>query len=456
MLTGVVALFALFTCLNLKADIDLWPFLEVNDKTQMVCYPAYMKEGKFMLVMNAYARTNEGKDHHIFWPFIKFSEGRVERVAPFWFQPKEKKFILLPFFYHNQNYSLWTIPPVIFNKSSNLQAVIPFYIKTMNSMFIFPNLYFSVDRGVTTTSCLPFYHSSRAHGDHCSNSKWLLPYYHQYSNDATYDLKAVYPFFIKQKDHNSSYFYLFNYLAKNNKTCSKKLLFPLFYQKTPKEETGINQLFLFPFFHNWKTDKTFAEYDLPLVFNYAYNEPNFICKSNSPIDFPNLCGVSRNKAGFKAFLFPMFSCEKSPKNWHLWLLNYYQLSSQRESTFRVFPFYLSSKHRFADEKPKSDTKWVLWPFYKQQQKYDQRSGKQISSSSHMFPFYGYSNKNYANSTLRRESLWILWPFYSRVKEYDENTGNLTSKHNRFLFFSNNLRGGKRSFSILGKVIMEQM
>jgi hypothetical protein len=57
-----------------RADVDLWPFLELSDRQTTVMYPFYVHEGDFMMVFPAYYRTNEGHDHHVLWPLAKHLE----------------------------------------------------------------------------------------------------------------------------------------------------------------------------------------------------------------------------------------------------------------------------------------------------------------------------------------------------------------------------------------------
>jgi hypothetical protein len=79
-----------------RADVDLWPLFETSERGTSVLYPLYVKEGPYVLVFPAYARTSEGRDHHVFWPLVKVSEGRLERVAPLWFANRQGDYTLCP------------------------------------------------------------------------------------------------------------------------------------------------------------------------------------------------------------------------------------------------------------------------------------------------------------------------------------------------------------------------
>src|SRR5690242_2902396 len=93
-LAGLAAAFAPRT--QAATSVDLWPFYESTNDSTVVMWPFYDHEGKFLMVFPFYYRTNEGKDHHIVWPIVKFSEGRLTRLAPVWYSQDADTFTIFP------------------------------------------------------------------------------------------------------------------------------------------------------------------------------------------------------------------------------------------------------------------------------------------------------------------------------------------------------------------------
>lgn len=101
-----------------EADVDLWPLLELSDEGTTVLYPFFVHEGDFRMVFPFYYRTNEGRDDHVLWPLIKFSDGSLVRAAPVWFRG-EQDLTVFPLFRVAPTYTWWTVPPVLYRKDED-------------------------------------------------------------------------------------------------------------------------------------------------------------------------------------------------------------------------------------------------------------------------------------------------------------------------------------------------
>ena len=71
-----------------RSDVDLWPLLRTTETEMTVLYPFFVREKEFLMVFPFYYRK-EG-DHHVLWPLIKASEGRVVRAAPLYFRGENR------------------------------------------------------------------------------------------------------------------------------------------------------------------------------------------------------------------------------------------------------------------------------------------------------------------------------------------------------------------------------
>jgi hypothetical protein len=116
-----------------RADVDLWPFLEISDSGTTVLYPFYVHEGNFLMIFPFYYRTNEGRDHHFLWPFVKVHEGRLSRAAPIWFSEEEDHFLLVPLAYRTPEETFFLIPPIYMTRDERVLAVLPFYVRARAS-----------------------------------------------------------------------------------------------------------------------------------------------------------------------------------------------------------------------------------------------------------------------------------------------------------------------------------
>ena len=88
-----------------RAGIDLWPLLEVSENSTTVLYPLFVRDESFLMVFPLYYRTNSGEDHHLLWPFLKLSKGRLARLAPIWFgEPDADRAALLPLYFRRGDF----------------------------------------------------------------------------------------------------------------------------------------------------------------------------------------------------------------------------------------------------------------------------------------------------------------------------------------------------------------
>ena len=136
------ALCATLAALPARADVDLWPLLEIDDDTTTVAYPLFVKDGDFMMVFPLYTRTNGARDHHVLWPLLKTSEGRLTRLAPLYFSAHEDEFTLFPLIRQTPDYVAWSVPPVYADRHEKFWMLFPLYLRDDDLHLAFPNLYF--------------------------------------------------------------------------------------------------------------------------------------------------------------------------------------------------------------------------------------------------------------------------------------------------------------------------
>ncbi len=135
-LTALTALCALLAGGAARADaeaerrgFDLWPLVVWNDEERTVLYPLFVHEPDLTLVGPVYAATRDGRDHHVLWPLLKVSDGRLERAAPFWFSDSAEEFTFVPFVHQTRRGTLWLLPPMWFARDGSYAAVFPFYVR---------------------------------------------------------------------------------------------------------------------------------------------------------------------------------------------------------------------------------------------------------------------------------------------------------------------------------------
>jgi hypothetical protein len=109
------------------AAVDAWPLYQHDEEGTTVLYPLYVHEGDFLMVAPVYYRTREARDHHLLWPLVKLSEGRLVRAAPFYFSEEEDEFTLFPLIRQTPSGTLWMLPPAYFSRTSDFSMVFPLY-----------------------------------------------------------------------------------------------------------------------------------------------------------------------------------------------------------------------------------------------------------------------------------------------------------------------------------------
>ena len=121
-------------------DVDLWPLYERSADSLTIAYPLYVQEDDFLMVGPFYARTRSGRDHHVLWPLVKLADGRVDRVAPFFFRGDEGEYSLLPLVRRTRESTFWLVPPVYRQHAGDFVAVFPFFARDARNTWALPNL----------------------------------------------------------------------------------------------------------------------------------------------------------------------------------------------------------------------------------------------------------------------------------------------------------------------------
>ena len=223
-------------------NIDLWPLLEISDESTTVLYPFYVHQGKFLMLFPFFYRTHEGRDHHLVWPFVKFSEGRLTRLLPVWFSPKEGEYTLFPLFRWTPQEIFWPLPPTYLQRDGGLRLILPLYAKRGDKEVIPPTFYRvrEEDKPVRigiwpileyrgsperkSAHLLRFLRSEWGeeffwfrlwplfswHREKDSRSLWLVPFHYDSSEKHT-DI-SIYPIFASRSDEETSGFWLAPFL----------------------------------------------------------------------------------------------------------------------------------------------------------------------------------------------------------------------------------------------------
>jgi hypothetical protein len=126
---AVLAFSGLCLARSARADVDLWPLFEHDKDTTTVMYPFYVHEGDFLMVFPAYYRTDDRHEHHVLWPLVKIRDGRLTRLAPFWFSSDPGKYWIFPLAYHDADETFFLVPPAYF-KAHEFQIVAPLFVHT--------------------------------------------------------------------------------------------------------------------------------------------------------------------------------------------------------------------------------------------------------------------------------------------------------------------------------------
>ena len=116
---------ALAACLLLglgapaAADVDAWPIYQRDASGTTLLYPLFVHEGDFLMVAPFYTRTREARDHHVLWPMLKVSDGRLQRLAPLYFSDQPGEFTLLPLIRQSDAGTFWLLPPAWFLRTES-------------------------------------------------------------------------------------------------------------------------------------------------------------------------------------------------------------------------------------------------------------------------------------------------------------------------------------------------
>jgi hypothetical protein len=147
---ALAAVAALSLCLAgspATAAVDAWPLYQHDEDGTTVLYPVYVHEGDFLMVAPFYYRTNQARDHHLLWPLVKLSEGRLVRAAPIYFSEEEDEFTLFPLIRQTPSGTLWMLPPAYFSRTSDFSMVFPLYAHSDERTWVLPNLYLRREGG---------------------------------------------------------------------------------------------------------------------------------------------------------------------------------------------------------------------------------------------------------------------------------------------------------------------
>ena len=221
-----------------RADVDLWPLLELSDQTTTVMYPFYVHEGKFMMVFPVYYRTDDGHEHHVLWPLFKERDGRITRVAPFWFSTDPDKYWIVPFAYHDAKQTLLLMPPSYF-RGDEIQVVAPLFVHSKSAtddwLVVGPRLF-----GWHDTAQQNHYFAGLL-GDYSTrpNGEWegsLFPAIFAWGGSPKRGL-VVPPILWSEHTADSSTLWLAGYLRSHSPTKDAWAMYPFF---ASKRETAYN------------------------------------------------------------------------------------------------------------------------------------------------------------------------------------------------------------------------
>lgn len=294
----LLALAGLFGVASRPAEaIDLWP-LYVNAEDEFsVLWPLFERDGNFAMVFPFYYRTNEGKDHHVLWPFLKISEGRARRVLPVWFRGGEQDFMLFPLIRQRPESTFWSIPPTYVRHDGTLTGVYPLFIRTTDSLFVFPTFYRSRMEGREKLMVFPFF---------------------SHSHDAA------------TKERKTRVMLLYNSESRPGE--SSTMLFPFFHRAKEGED---RRLWLAPYYGS-----TTGEGDarrryhslVPLLFRERGKDYAF--DAVAPFFFRERAGESSMMA-----MLPFFWREKSPESSFLLAGTFWKERSPSSRGIGLVPFY---------------------------------------------------------------------------------------------------------------------
>jgi hypothetical protein len=225
-LTFVLALFTLgLTTITpaARADVSAWPLLVLSEEETNILYPLYVDEPRFKMIFPLYYRTNQQRDTHLLWPLVKFHDGQLVRAAPFYFRDNED-YIFFPFIWQSEDFALWFVPPMYFDKVGDFSAIVPVYIRNRDSMFLFPNTYWhrNSDNDIDHWCFWPFITSDKRDSDYFR----FLTYFRRSSGTRT--TAAMFPIYCHSKTASSESTWFLPYYREKTETSDTRVFFPLF------------------------------------------------------------------------------------------------------------------------------------------------------------------------------------------------------------------------------------
>ena len=287
---------------------DLWPLAEVTDERTMILYPLYVHEGDFMLISPFYARTNEGRDHHVLWPMFKMREGKVRRVTPIYFAGDD-------YFYRFKH------------GGTTKTGIFPLYMQTRAT-------------GLSKTVVPLLYYNRRTDDAH---TRWIIPYFHSRTTADRQDM--VLPLFYRRTAENESDFWLAPFYrgSGDDGQSSSWLIFPLFFHSREPDEVS---------------DR------VPLLFHYVRGE-----SGHDFWLFP--FGRTRKPESTTTLIFPIFRNHrrdgKEGVQRSLWVAPWYRAEGPSENGHGVLPLYLYTDR----PREHQQTLNILWPLFRRTQTRDE-------------------------------------------------------------------------------------
>lgn len=220
-----------------QADVDLWPLLELSENETTIMYPLYVNEPRFQMIFPFYYKASESRDTHILWPLVKFHDGKLERAAPFYFRDNDN-YTFFPVIRQTEDYTLWFIPPMFFDKDGDFSAIVPLYIRSNESMFLFPNTYWhrDADDEVDHWSFWPFMtRDKRGNKDYVR----VLNYAHSIKRDKEW--WTFFPLYFRGKSDESDTTWMTLYYRSESENRKERCLFPLFHASEEAHSDGSSE-----------------------------------------------------------------------------------------------------------------------------------------------------------------------------------------------------------------------
>lgn len=432
---ATLTLLAMFACIPLKAGaLDLWPLLEINDERTMVLYPLYDHEDDFMMVFPFYYRTNQGKDNHIVWPMVKFSEGRLTRAVPFWFAGDKGSFTMAPLIRQTPEYTAWAIPPIYTRHDGQFKAVYPFFAKSPNMLWVAPTyyqkggswavwpLYWDTQKNGKSSQTIPgLFYSAKTDS---SRTLWIVPSYYHKNGDAL--SWYLFPFYFHNKTtstgsdtipllyynghtpNSHSLWILPSYYCRTGNEVEWDLV-PFYFQSRSPEKSS----YKVPFVYNYESDKHGT--DLWLIPFYSKNRENDHATAIYPLWYSSKTGAPGDERSF------------------LWLFPYIGTKTQTSHEEFVLPLY---HNRVMTGFKEHDMFLLPWVY----------GTSPTKSYSGLLPIYYASKKIEGDKT--KHTFNLLWPIYHRDRTVV--AGKETEYNRRVLIFSDAKKAdGTRGMGIMG-------